>query len=92
MNLTEEITFDKIALELGIIDKETVANLYQSRYGVDWETIQANLDAQAEKDNQQNADVGALILRNFNQGKGMNEQIPAAMRGNKGQQAESEKK
>jgi len=92
VNLTEEITFDKIALELGIIDKETVANLYQSRYGVDWETIQANLDAQSEKDNQQNADVGALILRNFNQGKGMNEQIPAAMRGNKGQQAESEKK
>lgn len=70
-NVTEEMTTDKMALEMGIIDKETVIKKYVNRYGVDFETIKSNLEKQKTADNAQNANIGATILRNFQQGKGV---------------------
>ena len=80
VDITEEISTDKTALEIGIVDKETVAKRYQARYGVDWETIQSNLENEKSAANQGNADIGSLILRNFNQGQGAPMPSPAAPR------------
>lgn len=68
VNIKEEIEVDKLALELGVVDKETVAQRYLARYGVDWETIQERLANEQATANQENADIGAQILRNFNRG------------------------
>ena len=68
VNIMEEMTADKMALELGIVDKETVARRYEKRYGVDWETIQKRIQDQQTQANAGNQNIGALILRNFNQG------------------------
>ena len=76
VNMTEEITTDKQALELGIVDKETVARKYETRYGVDWETIQERLASQQTADNANNADIGTQILRNFNRGLGAEQNNP----------------
>lgn len=72
VNITEDMTADKMALELGIIDKETVSNRYFARYGKTWEDIQKAVEEQQQKDNQGNADIGSMILRNFSQGQGAN--------------------
>lgn len=69
VNIVEEITTDEKAMNMGIIDKETVAKRYKARYGVDWETIQANIAAQKRNDNATNNNVGAEIFRRFNQGQ-----------------------
>jgi hypothetical protein len=69
VNIIEEMTADEKALAMGIIDIETVAARYENRYGVDYETVKANIAAQKETDNANNANVGAMILRNFNQGQ-----------------------
>lgn len=68
-NVKEELEADKMALDAGIVDLETITKRYQNRYGVDYETIQANLTnqkrAKAETDT-----IGADILRRrFNQGQ-----------------------
>lgn len=76
INVVEEMTADKMALEIGIIDKETVSKRYESRYGKSWEDIQKALTDQANADNQGNADIGALILRNFNRGGGVEQGQP----------------
>jgi hypothetical protein len=68
VNVAEEMTADKTALEMGIIDKETVAKKYEYRYGKKWEDIQKALEDEQAKANQNNADIGAQILRNFNRG------------------------
>lgn len=69
VNVIEEMTADEKAINLGVVDIETVAKRYQSRYGVDYETIKANIAAQkAEKAASDN--IGADILRRrFNQGQ-----------------------
>lgn len=71
VNIKEELEADKVAIDMGIVDKETVTKRYISRYGVDFETIQANLKKQQQKDNENNANIGASILKNFQQGKGV---------------------
>jgi hypothetical protein len=68
VDIFQEMTADKLALDMGIVDHETVAGRYFSRYNVDWETIQANLANEQTATNQNNANVGAQILRNFNRG------------------------
>jgi hypothetical protein len=47
LNFMEEITADKLAIEMGIVDPQTVAmrSIYVDRYGADWETIQAQRQA-----------------------------------------------
>ena len=75
VNTLEEMQVDQLALNMKIVDLETITKRYQSRYGVDWETIQANLGNQALKDNANNADIGTTILRNFTQGRGVT--VPA---------------
>lgn len=70
VNIVEEMTADKMALGMKIVDLETVTKRYLSRYGVDFETVQANIAKQAQSDNANNADIGATILRNFNRGGG----------------------
>lgn len=77
INAMEEIQTDQLALDLGIVDKETVAKRYQSRYGVDWETIQKNLQNESNRANADNNNIGAMILRNFNQGRMNNNGEPA---------------
>jgi hypothetical protein len=42
INVNEEMQADKLALDMGIIDQETIATKWFIRYGVDWETIEAN--------------------------------------------------
>src|SRR5258706_463233 len=73
VNITEEITTDEKALNLGIVDKETVAQRWFMRYGKSWEDIQKALADEQAKANQNNGDIGAQILRNFNQGQGFNQ-------------------
>jgi len=70
VNVTEEMEADKMALEMGIIDKETVAKRYQHRYGKEWDDIKAALADEQTEANAQNADIGSMILRNFNRGEG----------------------
>jgi hypothetical protein len=43
INILEEMQADEAALRMGIVDKETVAMRYFTRYGVEWETIEANM-------------------------------------------------
>jgi hypothetical protein len=71
VNDVEEIQVDQTALGLGIVDKQTVAERWMSRYGVDWETIQQRMADQKTADNQGNANIGAQILKQFNQGNGV---------------------
>lgn len=69
VNVIEEMTADEKALNLGVVDVETVAKRYQSRYGVDYETIKANIAAQ-KADKAASDNIGADILRRrFNQGQ-----------------------
>lgn len=49
INVAEEMQTDKLALDMGIVDKQTVYERYQSRYGVDWEDMQKRLEAEDEK-------------------------------------------
>lgn len=68
VNIMEELTADQTALGMGIVDKQTVAERYVDRYGVDWDTIQANIANDKAAENALSSDVGSIILRNFNQG------------------------
>lgn len=76
VNIEEELRADKLALELGIIDKESVAIRYVSRYGKSWEDIKKAVEAEKKVENENNANIGATILRNFSQGKGINGNQP----------------
>lgn len=67
-NPKEEMEIDRMALEMQIVDLETLVQRYQNRYGLDWETLQERLQEQATTANQNNADIGAFILRNFSRG------------------------
>lgn len=69
VNIVEEITADEKALSIGVVDIETVAARYHERYGVDWETIQANIAKQKMADSANNANIGSLLLKQFNQGQ-----------------------
>jgi hypothetical protein len=70
VNIKEELEADDIALnKLQIIDRESLNKKYFSRYGVDYETVKANMAKQSATDNAQNGNVGAQILRNFTQGR-----------------------
>lgn len=69
VNVIEEMTADEKAINLGIVDIETVAKRYQSRYGVDYETIKANI-AKQKADKAASDNIGADILRRrFSQGQ-----------------------
>ena len=81
VDVTAEMTTDKTALELGIIDKETVGKRWQSRYGVEWETVQANLEKQQTQDNKNSDNIGAALLRNFNRGGAVSGAEQAMTRG-----------
>ena len=69
VNILEELQADNLAIQMGIVDKETVSKRYFVRYGQTYETIQANMAKQGAADNAGNANIGATILRNFSQGK-----------------------
>lgn len=73
-NVLEDMQADQLAMDMGIIDLETITKRYQSRYGVDFETVQANIAKQKEDANKNTGDIGAMILRDFNNGKGVNMQ------------------
>jgi len=68
VDVVSEMQADQMAINMGIIDKETISKKYKYRYGQDWETIQAKLAEQNLAANQNNSDIGSLILRNFNNG------------------------
>ncbi len=72
INILDELQADNVALDLGIVDKKTVAErkVYNARYGVDWETIQANIADEQAAVNANSANIGAQILKNFGQGQG----------------------
>ena len=65
VNTLEELNVDKQALDMGIIDKETVAKRYESRYGKTWEDIQKAIADEKASSNANNDNVGATLLRNF---------------------------
>jgi hypothetical protein len=77
VNWVEEMTADQKAIDMGIVDKETVANRYMARYGVAYEDIKAKIEKEQEEANQNNADIGSQILKNFSQGKGAANARPA---------------
>ena len=68
-NVLEDMQADQLALGMGIIDKQTIIARYQARYGVDAETVLANLANETATANAANANIGAQILRNFSQGQ-----------------------
>jgi hypothetical protein len=65
MNLKEELEIDREAIDIGIVDKQTVSDRYVKRYGQDWETIQERL--QEEKGAESN--IGTILLQRFNRGQ-----------------------
>ena len=65
VNDKEEMEIDQIALDMQIVDKQTVAEKYQKRYGVEWEEVQARLQGQQA----QERNLGSLLLQRFNQGQ-----------------------
>ena len=65
INESEEMEIDRAALDLGIIDKQTVAERWAKRYGMEWDEIQERMTE--EKANEQT--LGSLLLRNFNRGQ-----------------------
>jgi hypothetical protein len=70
INIAEEMAADKLALELGIIDKQSVAERYFSRYGREWDDIEAALEEEKTSANEGNANIGAMLLNNFSKGQG----------------------
>jgi hypothetical protein len=68
-----------MALDMGIIDKATVASRYEDRYGKTWKKIEAAIREEQANANQNNSDIGSIILRNFNNGMGGAEQQPPMM-------------
>lgn len=72
INVLEELQADQLALDLQLVDRETVAKRYQNRYGVDYENIKENLQNEKTQANENNDNIGAMILRNFNQGRNAN--------------------
>jgi hypothetical protein len=70
INIAEEMAADKLALELGIIDKQSVAERYFSRYGREWDDIEAALEEEKKSANEGNANIGAMLLNNFSKGQG----------------------
>jgi hypothetical protein len=65
INVMEDLEADKLALDLGIVDKQTVSERYVKRYGQDWETIQERIGEQ----NAQGSNLGAVLLQRFNRGE-----------------------
>ncbi len=45
INTLEEMEVDEKALDLGIVDKETVYKRYEGRYGISWEEMKGRLEA-----------------------------------------------
>jgi len=76
VNILEEMQADQIAQNNGWIDKEAIAKRYQSRYGKEWEDIQAALQDEQTQANQGNANIGSMILRNFDRGGGVEQGAP----------------
>jgi hypothetical protein len=70
INIAEEMASDKLALELGIIDKKTVGEKWFTRYGKKWEDIEKALEEEQSKANEGNANIGAMLLNNFSKGQG----------------------
>lgn len=63
-NQTEETALIQADIGLGILDKQTAAEMR----GYDWEQIQERMTEQEEASNQNNANLGALLLQNFERG------------------------
>jgi hypothetical protein len=72
VNIMEEMTADEKALSMGVIDKEAVANRYTERYGKSYEDIKAAIEKEQAKAKENEANIGAMILNNFKNGKGVN--------------------
>ena len=68
-NVLEDMQADQLALGMGIIDKETIIKRYQTRYGVDADTVMANLANETATANAANSNIGAEILKRFSQGQ-----------------------
>jgi hypothetical protein len=70
-NALEDIQVDKFALDAKLIDKETVYNTsYKKRYGVDWETVKANLEKQKASE-----PTPPVVVNNLNQPERMMENV-----------------
>jgi hypothetical protein len=87
INVIEDMQADAMAQDKGWVDAKTLGEKYVKRYGVDWDTIQANMAEMKKADNENNDNVGAMILRNFRNGQ-MNQ--PVNGQDNQGREAESE--
>jgi len=65
VNVADEMAIDKTAIDMGIVDKQTVFEKYADRYGLTWDDIQERL--LAEKGQEQT--LGSMLLRNFQRGQ-----------------------
>lgn len=61
----EELEIDAKALDMGIVDKQTVAEKWSKRYGQDWDTLSERMAEQ--KANESN--IGTVLLQRFNRGE-----------------------
>lgn len=65
VNEKEELDIDQQALDMGIVDKQTVAERWKKRYGQDWETLQQRMSEQKASE----SNVGSLLIQKFNKGQ-----------------------
>jgi hypothetical protein len=65
VNVMEELQADKMALDMGIVDKMTVAQKYTDRWGVDWTELEPILEAENERKERE-----ADAIRNSQAGMG----------------------
>jgi hypothetical protein len=77
MNGTEQVATIKTELELGVISKQSAA----SELGIDWEQEQERINQEAQDANANSDNIGAAILRAFNNG-GTQQQQPQMMNQN----------
>jgi hypothetical protein len=64
VNGTEQVATIKTELELGVISKQSAA----SELGIDWEQEQERINQEAQDANANSDNIGAAILRAFNNG------------------------
>jgi hypothetical protein len=63
-NILEEMQTDQMALDMGVVDKETVFKRYEQRYGVEWETVQANIQKQQPTEREMKDEIMSDLQRN----------------------------
>jgi hypothetical protein len=68
INVQEDMQTDQLALDMKIVDPQTVYDRYAARYGQEWTEVQNRLSAIEQTKNNDNLGAFLLAQKNFNQG------------------------